>query len=279
MDCAAWTGVAPAVAKGLLTAVIVASLLVLAQRWGRSAAGLLAGLPTVTGPALLWLALDRGTAFAASASVGAVAGGVCCALFGLAYGLAGRRRGPLGALAAATVASVLPLPWLAGTGLSLTAWFVLATVACAASRWWLAQVVAASSALSIEPARPTGRGWLVTALVSGLVSAISSGAAGPLGPFWAGVLTSPPLLAAAVALELHRQARRIDPVATFLEGYLTGLVGRGMFAALWGLLVQPLGVALAFTVALAVSLLAGRLPLERADATLMRSRMRMRQDS
>ena len=102
-----------ALARGALTALVIGVLLLSAQRFGRGAAGLLAGLPTVTGPAMLWLALDRGEAFAAAAAVGAVAAGIACAVFALGYGLASRRHGPLAALGIALLASALPLPWLA----------------------------------------------------------------------------------------------------------------------------------------------------------------------
>lgn len=56
-------------------------------------AGLLAGLPTVTGPALLWLSLDHGAAYAVNAAIGSVAACAVCALFALAYERASRHAG------------------------------------------------------------------------------------------------------------------------------------------------------------------------------------------
>jgi len=266
-----------ALMKGGLTALIVGGLLMLAQRWGRSAAGLLAGLPTVTGPALLWLALDRGAAFAAEAAVGAVAAGLCCALFALAYGRAGHRCGPAGALALGTAASAAPLPWLGHVELGLTEWLLLASLACWASRWALGRGASTTREDDVDAPRVHVRGWLVTALVSGLVSAVAAGAADEVGPFWAGMLTSPPLLAAAVALELHRQAGRVGPAEPFLHGYVTGLIGRGLFAAVVGALIVPLGTAAAFAAALAASLLSGRLWRTRTHATLDRREQAVRQ--
>ena len=49
------------------------------------------------------------------------------------------------------------------------------------------------------------RAGLMTAAVSGAVSALASLLAPQVTPAVAGALTSPPLLAAAVAWELHRQ--------------------------------------------------------------------------
>ncbi|MFN9185151.1 MAG: DUF3147 family protein, partial [Betaproteobacteria bacterium] len=67
--------------KAVLTATTVALLLAVAQLFGRRLAGILAGLPTVTGPALVWLALDHGTDFAVEAALGSVAASALCGLF------------------------------------------------------------------------------------------------------------------------------------------------------------------------------------------------------
>ena len=46
--------------KAAVTAVAIVLLLAAAQRLGRQVAGILTGLPTVTGPALAWLAFEHG---------------------------------------------------------------------------------------------------------------------------------------------------------------------------------------------------------------------------
>ncbi len=257
-----------ALARGALTALVIGALLLAAQRFGRGAAGLLAGLPTVTGPAMLWLALDRGEAFAAAAAVGAVAAGIACAVFALGYGLASRRHGPPAALGIALLASALPLPWLALPEWSILLWLVLTSSVCLACQGALGVVVQVEreaprplrpppAPTAPQPAARPGRGWLTTAVVSGLVSALAAALAGTVGPFWAGMLTSPPLLAAAVALELHRRPGGRGDALGFLHGYTAGLLGRGLFVAAFGLLLLPAGTAAALTAALALSLLAG----------------------
>lgn len=251
-----------ALLRGVLTAVLVGALLLVALRWGRGAAGLLAGLPTVTGPALLWLALDRDTAFAVGAAAGAVAAGIACALFAVGYGLACRRQPAAMAVGLATAAAALPLPWLDQPHWPLALWLALASAAAVTGQGALSLLAAAqragagrASAPVAASARARG-GWLTTAAVSGLVSAVAAALAGALGPFWAGMLTSPPLLAAAVAVELHRRGN-VGETLTFLRGYAAGLLGRGLFVATFGALVPAAGAASAFAVALLVSLVAG----------------------
>jgi hypothetical protein len=280
MEADLWAALPGALARGALTAVVIGVLLLAAQRFGRSAVGLLSGLPTVTGPAMLWLALDRGAAFASTAAVGAVAAGIACALFALGYGLASRRRRPPAALGFALLASALPLPWLALPQWPVALWLALASAVCLACQGALGVLVqierdtprplraatdpSAVAATATPPVRP-GRGWLTTAVVSGVVSALAAALAGTVGPFWAGMLTSPPLLAAAVAYELHRRQGGRSDALGFLHGYAAGLLGRGLFVTAFGVLLPASGPGAAFAAAVALSLVAGWLSGIRLD--------------
>jgi hypothetical protein len=243
-----------ALARGAITAAAVAALLLAAQRWGREVGGLLAGLPTVTGPAMLWLALDHGQAFAGEAAQGAVLAGAACAVFGLVYGLASLTHGRFVTLALASALSLPPLLLLlAAPSLHMLAALGLVTAICVACMAALPRV----ASRSVAAARP-GAVWqagLMTAAVSGAVSALASLLAPQVTPVVAGALTSPPLVAAAVAWELHRRgcpARVLD----FLRGYTAGLVGRCAFVALFGALLAPAGLlpALAAAVVLVLAL-------------------------
>lgn len=265
-----------ALAKGAVTALSVAGLLVLARRWDGAAAGRLAGLPTITGPALLWLALDGGPDFAAAAATGAVAAGICCALFAVAYVAGGRHQHPAVSLALGVGASLLPLPWMVEADLPPWVWLVLASLTCWACRRGLARLgghnEGHNEGRNIGPApstaHPAASGWRVTALSAGLVSVLAAGAASHLPAFSAGLLTSPPLLAACVALELHRQTRDGGAARAFLAGYIAGLLGRSCFGLAVAVLIVPLGPLLAFTAAVAVCLPASRLRGLPTGATL-----------
>lgn len=240
-----------ALLRGGISATAVAALLFAAQRWGRETAGLLAGLPTVTGPAMLWLVLDRGAAFAGEAALGAVLAGAACAVFALVYGLASLAQGRLASLALASALSLPPWLVLAEPRLHLLAALGLVAAVCMVCVAALPRVACASVA---APGRgAVWRAGLMTAAVSGAVSALASLLAPQVTPAVAGALTSPPLLAAAVAWELHRQgcpARLLD----FLRGYTAGLVGRCAFVALFGALLVPAGLLPALAAALSLAL-------------------------
>jgi len=258
-----------AVFRGGASAVAVAVLLLAARRWGRDKAGLLAGLPSVTGPAMVWLALDQGSEFAEHAAQGAIAAGVPCALFALAYAWLAPRRGRTVALLGASTACLSgflllsgwdwPTHWMLVT-VAMTCACCLALLPCSLHPATHQPPVLTPRSAWCAPASPRHsialRAATATALVSGAVSALACLSAQAVGPQWAGALTSPPLLAAAVALELHRQGCAVR-VRDFLRGYIAGLVGRSVFVAVFGGLLIPLGLVWALSASVAVALLLG----------------------
>lgn len=272
-----------ALLRGAVSAAAVAALLLAGQRWGRDVAGLLAGLPTVTGPALVWLALDRGRDFASQAAVGAVLAGAACAVFALAYARSCLvlRRWPALAVASALSMPPLGLLWLPPVPLPLafglvalvcmvcsccvTACMSACTTACMTALPPVAtratHAVATANGADGRAAGAAARPGLSTAAVAGVVTALASLLAPHLSPVAAGALTSPPLLAAAVAWELHRQHCRA-PVLVFLRGYTAGLVGRCACVAAFGALLLPAGLmqaaAVASMLALALGWVTGR---------------------
>jgi uncharacterized membrane protein (GlpM family) len=238
--------------KAMLTATTVALLLALSQSFGSRIAGLIAGLPTVTGPALIWLAHEFGSDYAAQAAIGAVAACACCAIFSAGYEFASRHRGVACALAFATLVAAIaaaPLEVLAG---ELT-WALLVT-----------RLIPETAASGAAARSMPGELWL-TASVAGVVSGAVAWAAPGIGPFWAGVLASPPLIAAAVAMHQHAHGARVS-MRRFLRGYVVGLSGRALFAALFALLITRVGALPAALLAVAATWMFATALLRKAPA-------------
>ena len=87
-------------------ALIWASTLA-ARRWGPVIGGGLAGLPFISGPASLFIAVQYGTPFAASAAASSLLGAVASCCYCLAYAHSARRFGWAGSLALALLAFLL----------------------------------------------------------------------------------------------------------------------------------------------------------------------------
>jgi hypothetical protein len=236
------------VLKLVLTPVLIAAATLAGRRWGPSLSGWLVGLPFTSGPVILFLALDHGSAFAAAGALGVVLGVTSQAVFGLTY--VNSRGG-------------WPSAVLAGT-----AGFVVATVIFGTIRlpeWFQPPMVAISLAIAIklvsgstpafaaprtaEPADLPLRIVIGTALVVALTQA-----APLLGARLSGLLSPFPLYAAILAVFAHRRA---GPAAARLVwcGLFFGLFAfLGFFTVLAATLV-PLGVGVSFGLAIGTALL------------------------
>lgn len=249
--------------KVALSAAVVAALLWGLPWLGQRRVGLLTGLPTVTGPALLMIGLQAGPAALGDAAIGSVAACVPCALFALVQARAVRAVGVAAALGLATLAALmlLPLLWPLEDRLG-------AALFGAAAAFMMCRRAMPRPSMAAAPRRPA---WstLLTVAAAGLVTAAVAWSLPQLGAFWAGVLASPPLLAAIVASQQQRCAGCRGAQA-FLSGYLDGLPGRAAFAASLAMLAETLALPLVFGIAL----VAGLLPMLalRAAATSRRRR-------
>lgn len=231
----------------LPSGLILAASLV-SRRWGPAVGGWLVALPLTSGPIAFFLALDHGPGFAAATAIGSLVGVLAEIAFCLAYAaLAGRgwRLALLGgslafaALATILQAAMLPFAVLAvGAVMALVAGLTVLrdrprTVNAGASpRWDL-------------PARMAITAVLVLLITSASVR---------LGPRLSGVLAMFPVYVAI--LTIFAQRKGPAPALQLLRGVLVGLFsGVGFFVALGGL-IERLGVAGGFAVAIAVALAA-----------------------
>lgn len=232
--------------KAMLTAVTVALVLVLAQTIGRRLAGALAGLPVTTAPALLWIGMEQGPAFAAASAVGSIAACGVVAVFALAYERLSRRLGPAATLLASLAAAAFAaLPGATLAGHPLRALLAAGTVCT------LVLLLLPSGGPRAGQARRIRADIAVTAVVAGLTSAAVSVGASALGPFWAGLLASLPVIGAATLVAQHVRAPHED-IQRFLRGYVAGLLGKAVFASAFASAVVAIGAPLAMALALLV---------------------------
>jgi hypothetical protein len=232
--------------KAMLTALAVAAVLMTVRLFGRRAAGVLAGLPIITAPALVWIAMDHGAAFASRTAVGGIAASGLLAVFAVAYERLGRYAGPIVTLMAslATVGVLAALVPVANQ----PAWFVLggAVALCA-----LALTVLPKPSVSSHNPKHRRFDLVLTALVAGIASALVSAYAETLGAFWCGVAASLPIISASVAVHQHATASQRD-VQCFLRGYVLGLIGKAFFAATFSVAILHSAASVATIVALFV---------------------------
>jgi hypothetical protein len=235
----------------LAPALVVGSSLA-GRRWGHQVSGLLVALPLVTGPILLITELEHGAHFAARAAAASLLGLVALASFVVVFARVAHGRRWLLAVAAGWLAFLAVALAFSATHIPAGVALALAFAAFALSP----SLLPADPHIADEPIGPLpdwdlpARAIATALLVLGL-----TGAAAGLGPTLTGVLTPFPVsntVLAAFLLVLEGPVQ----LDAFFRGFLRGAYGFCAFCFLVAVLVVPLGVAPAFTIALCGALAA-----------------------
>jgi hypothetical protein len=246
--------------KLTLTPLLIGGATLVARRWGPAIGGWVVSLPLTSGPVLFFLALDHGPAFAAETTTGTLLGLGAIAGFCVGY-LAGSRRGPLPAMAAAAAAYVLVA--LAVQPIAGAPFLVLAALVGAAIAGVL-RVLPATAGSTVPREHPRwdlpARVIIGTAIVVGLTSIAAS-----LGPVASGIVATFPVYVSVLAVFEHLHAGRL-PALGVLRGLLLGLFGTIAFYIVLHALLVPAGIAVAFSAAIAVTLAVASVSLRRVRA-------------
>lgn len=210
--------------------LLITLVTLVSRRFGPAAGGWLVGLPLTSGPISVFLALEQGTAYAATSAVASMVGTGTVSLFCLAYALCAARLSlPATLLVSlttyfASVALLACIPFTVGTGLVAIA---LLQGLCL----WLAG--------PDDPHAPpamAAQWWdipLRMLVIVGVILAIT-GLAHCMGPGDVGLLAPFPAFACILAVFLHAQTG-YNALHRFL---------RGVIATTWGVIGYFLVVAL-----------------------------------
>jgi hypothetical protein len=236
--------------KLVLTPALIGGASLAGRRWGPGVSGWLVGLPLTSAPIAVFLALEQGATFAASAAVGTMEGAISQAAFCLAYGWLAFHGGRLPAIAASVLAFALATALLQRVALPLPVLFVIVVAALAAALGLMpagrASIAAASAPL------PT---WDIPArmVVATAFVLLLTGAASKLGPRLTGLLAPFPVYAAILAIFAHH-LQGPAAAASVLKGLLLGLFGFAGFFLVFAAVIESAGVLAAVAAATAVTL-------------------------
>jgi len=236
------------VLKAAVTASLVALVMFAARRWGGNMAGLLAGLPLTTVPALAWIGLERGAAVAAQVSIGSVVGCSLAPIFALVYDRVARRLSP----AATLVVGIAVLS--AGVGVASQLESSLWLASTLAPLLGVAALTLMGGRIAHAPATTLGPRFVlaISAMSAALVSVVLSLVAVDIGPRLAGVLTALPIVGIVTVAAEHAGGGPAA-VTTFLRGYVTSSLGRSAFGAVFATCALSHGIAAAMCAALGTS--------------------------
>lgn len=237
--------------------VLLVSLV--ARRVGPLWGGRLLGAPTTSGPFIAVLCLGSGTATAAHAAHGSIAGQLSVACFCFAYGRIAPRRRPLITLllSLAVVAAAAGLEVVCGDEVWPAAALALVLVLINLPK---PAPTAPPASVPEQPA-PDSPSWRPIAgrmAVSGVIVFASVTVARVAGPFLGGLLSALPVLLSVMAPSLHRSSGA-GAAVELLRGALTSVAGTLAFLLVLCAALIPLGAPAAFAPALAALAAADRL--------------------
>jgi uncharacterized membrane protein (GlpM family) len=207
--------------------------------------GWLVGIPFTSGPIALFLALDHGPSFAASASVGMLLGTISQAIFCLAYSFSASRgvfwlasfgSGCVGFAASTFVLHLLSVPLMPA---SLATLLDLVIVLLLVPR--TPEKFDESGRPATLPRRDIPARMVVATVFVVLLTAVAP----VLGAYLSGLLSPFPLFGAVLVVFVHRSEGATSAMK-LLRGLLFGwFAPAGFFVALCAL-IEPLGIGLSF---------------------------------
>jgi hypothetical protein len=240
------------VLKLILTPTLIGSASLAGRKWGPAISGWLIGLPLTTGPVIFFLSLQHGEAYAASAALGTLSGGIALSAFTFGYAwLAQYVKWPVAVIAS----SILHL--------SLT--FLLQQVTFAPVPLFFGLIVLLILALRSLPRIreddqqvqiPLPRWDLPARMIVATTVVLSlTGFSTLLGPRLTGLLSTFPVYTTILAaFAQHLQGPRA--VLRVLQGVLAGLFSFAFFFVTLSLTLAPFGTSGAFLCAILAALTA-----------------------
>ena len=236
------------VLKLILAPVVIGSASLAGRKWGPAVSGWIVGLPLTSGPVLFFLALSNGTAFAANASLGVISGGISLVAYALSYvWLSDKFRWQwtiIGSLLVYLSCTAI----LQNFTLPLIPVFLVVFVLILLALRLMPNDVAEESNAQPGPWDIPSRVLIGTSFIL-----LLTWIAPYIGSHLTGLLTTIPLYVSILTVFAHRH-QGSAAAAHVLRGLLYGLFAFAGFFLTLNLLLEKIGVGVAFLAAIVVAL-------------------------
>jgi len=220
--------------KLVVTPLLIAAATLVVRRWGHGVGGWLAGFPLTSAPVSIFLAIEQGPDFAASAATGTLLGLTAMAVFCLVYGRAARHLGWAGSAAAGLAAFGVCLGALSAVPASLSAAFALVCVSLG-----LVAALLPTTKAAVSRMRPPAWDLPLRMASATAVVLLLTAAARHLGPMLSGLLSPIPVFLLVLAVFAHRS----EGPAACVRVLRGGVIGSFAFAVFFLVVGALLGRA------------------------------------
>lgn len=246
--------------KMTLVPVLIAAITLAGRRWGPTVAGWLSAFPVVSGPILLFIALEQGASFAASSAVGTLSAVLAILAFGICYASAATKFSwPVSLFAGFSgyfITVAILNHWTPSLSFSLPAVLIALL---------LAPRLYPSLSLSEHNASAPANDILLRMIASALLVLLVTHFAAHMGPNLSGVFAMFPVMGSVLVVFSHRHSG-----ATFaihlLRGMVLGYYAFAAFCAVLALTLRSTDVGSAFLLSVGTAVLVqgiSRLKLQR----------------
>ena len=236
--------------KVVLTPALIATATLVGRRWGETMSGWLVGLPLTSAPVVFFLALDQGTTFATTASLGVLLGTISQAAFAVAYAWVAGRAGWFPAVAAGSITFALATVGFQQVRLSALPAYGAVVASLVIGLLFIRRRDSPAATGAVAP------DWdlpVRIVLATGLV-VVLTGIAPRIGAHLSGLLSPFPVYAGVLAIFAHRQGGGAAATKV-LRGLLLGLFAFASFFLVLALGLDRFGIGASFALATLIALL------------------------
>ncbi len=228
--------------KSAVTVVCVACVLWAGGKFGERVSGVLAGLPIVTAPTLIWLATRDVPDFAIRAAVNAMSATAAYGFFALAYAWLCSELRARFCLAVALAVSLVLAALFVTIPASREQTFFIAILVCAVIRWFMPNPEAVPPNAKRTAPGPSVRIpiWMV-ALNSGLVCGSIVYFSDFFPAHYVGMLAALPIIGSTVAYSTHLR-NGVMATRKSLVGYVDGCMVKILFCFVFAHLLRSNGL-------------------------------------
>ena len=247
------------------TPLLVAMASLAARRWGNAVAGLLAGLPLMTGPISVFLTIEQGAQFTVAATTGILIALTSIAFYGLTYALAARVTHWSVAIVAAYAA------FFVGAWLIQPLITDLQTAAASAYAAIILGVILIPRQRAPEtpPRIPWWEIWFRMLATAAMIALVTT-TANLMGPTWTGIIATVPVLATVMVVFTHSRWGS-DAAMRFMRSMMLSLIAFATFFVVVGLGLETHGLTNTYVAATAIALIVSPLvaTIDRVIAKLL----------
>lgn len=233
--------------KILLMPIVIALVTLASKKWGNNIGGIIASLPWVAGPIIVFIAIEQGTKFAIETIPGVLIGIIGWLVFSFVYVLAGIRYNAVISVIFGYISYILlgillkPI----ASFLDINVWFVISLILLSFGLRYFPRIQKTESHMNKKLRFEIPLRMLMITIFVLVITYFAK----ILGPSWSGILTPFPIMTAVLAIFTHH-TQGIYQVRKVFIGLFTGMFGFTLFLFLQAIFLSEFGIFISFLIGL-----------------------------